>query len=212
MVRLIVKKSMKKHLSKFFFLTIIMSLVVINLQAQEWEISKQEDGVTAHTKLREGGIKEVKITTEVSAPLDKVIRFITDYDNPKEWKHSTRSSKIVNKKSDQEFKVYFVIATPWPLKDRDFYADVSVKHSEGNQECEIIFIPDTGQQKHGNKVRMNDFDTKWILSEQADGKISVELYSYGDPVGVPISFVNMFIVDTPFKTVKNLKRDIINYQ
>ena len=179
---------------------------------QEWELAKQENEVTAYSKVLEGGIKAVRVNTEVDASLEKVIRFITDYDNPKEWKHSTRSSKVVDRESTGVFKVYFVIATPWPLKDRDFYADVTVNLSDGNESCEIIFIPDTKQKNHGNKVRMTNFDTRWKLTDQKNGKIGIELYSYGDPVGVPISFVNMFIVDTPFKTVKNLKRDIKDYK
>lgn len=186
--------------------------VHLSADGQEWEMAKEEDQVTAYSHVREGGIKAVRVVTEVEAPLEKVIKFITDYDNPKEWKHSTRSSKIVKRESADAFKVYFVIATPWPLKDRDFYADVTVNHTETNESCEIIFIPDTEQKNHGNKVRMTDFDTRWKLTDHKDGKIGVELYSYGDPVGVPISFVNMFIVDTPFKTVKNLKRDIKDYK
>ncbi len=203
---------MNKHLFKLLLIAITLSASYNFGVAQEWELAKEEDQVLAYSKVRTGGIKEVKVVTTVDATIDKVIKFITDYDNPKEWKHSTRSSKIVEKRSDENFKVYFVIATPWPLKDRDFYADVSVKHSDTNSECEIVFIPDTKQEKQGNKVRMTDFDTRWILSEKQNGKVDVELYSYGDPVGVPISFVNMFIVDTPFKTVKNLKRDIKDYQ
>ena len=180
--------------------------------AQDWEPAKDEDGVTAYTKTRESGIKEVKVETMIDASIEKIYNFITDYDNPKEWKHSTRSSKIVDRTSDNEFKVYFVIATPWPLKDRDFYADVSVNFTDGKDRCELIFIPDTSQQTHGSKIRMTNFDTRWVLTETLDGMVKVELYSYGDPVGVPVSFVNMFIVDTPFKTVKNLKRDIVTYQ
>ena len=180
--------------------------------AQDWEPAKDEDGVTAYTKTRESGIKEVKVETMIDASIEKIYNFITDYDNPKEWKHSTRSSKIVDRTSDNEFKVYFVIATPWPLKDRDFYADVSVNFTDGKDRCELIFIPDTSQPTHGSKIRMTNFDTRWVLTETLDGMVKVELYSYGDPVGVPVSFVNMFIVDTPFKTVKNLKRDIVTYQ
>ncbi|MGB3467779.1 MAG: START domain-containing protein [Cyclobacteriaceae bacterium] len=187
-------------------------LLSLSVNAQEWETAKSEDGVKAYTYTRESGIKSVKVETTIEASIEKVYNFITDYDNPKEWKHSTRSSKIVDRTSPNEFKVYFVIATPWPLKDRDFYADVSVSFTEGKDRCEIIFIPDTEQESHGSKIRMTNFDTRWVLTEEPEGKIKVELYSYGDPVGVPISFVNMFIVDTPFKTVQNLKRDITTYQ
>lgn len=203
---------MNAHFYKLIPILIPMLLVNLSADGQEWEMAKEENQVTAYSRVKEGGIKAVRVVTEVEAPLEKVIRFITDYDNPKEWKHSTRTSKIVKRESADAFKVYFVIATPWPLKDRDFYADVTVNHADTNESCEIIFIPDTNQENHGNKVRMTNFDTRWKLTDHKNGKIEVELYSFGDPVGVPISFVNMFIVDTPFKTVKNLKRDIKDYK
>ncbi len=193
---------------------ILLCLVVFSqeLMAQEWETSKNGKGVKAFTMVRKKGIKEVKVVTEVDASLEKIVRFITDYNNPKEWKHSTRTSKIVDKQSDSLFTVYFVIATPWPLKDRDFYATVEVKEGAEEHITEIIFHPKTGLEDESRKVRMTDFETKWVLNEIAPEKTMIELYSYGDPVGVPTSLVNIFIVDTPFKTVQNLKSDIITYQ
>jgi len=197
--------------SKLLWSAILSISLIVTVDAQEWESAKENEDVMAYTKVREGGIKEVKVITEVNASMSKLIKFITDYDNPREWKHSTRLSKIVEKRSDDNFEVYFVIATPWPLKDRDFYADVTVAVSDEMDRCEIVFTPNTEHEKHGSKVRMTKFDTKWVLTKLSDNKTKVELYSFGDPVGVPTSFVNMFIVDTPFKTVKNLRKDIATY-
>lgn len=201
---------MKKN--SFFTFTLLLCIFSsIQLSAQEWKTAKEEDQITAYTKIRDKGLKEVKVQTEINEPLDKLVNFITDYDNPTEWKHSTRSSKVVSRASANDFKVYYIIATPWPLKDRDFYADVRVTCRNNGNACEINFTPDNTHQKHGSKVRMTEFETRWILTRLDEERTKVELYSYGDPVGVNAAFVNMFIVDTPFKTVKNLKSDIISY-
>lgn len=198
----------------YLFLALLLGTTFIwshQLVAQDWKAAKKENQISAYTKVRNKGLKEVKVQTVVDQPMSKLVDFITDYDNPKEWKHSTRSSKVVSRASARDFKVYYIIATPWPLKDRDFYADVNVKYKDNEDICEITFIPDNSHEKHGSKVRMTEFDTRWVLTKLSDEQTQIELYSYGDPVGVSAGFVNMFIVDTPFKTVKNLRKDIITY-
>jgi len=197
---------------KYLFLAGTLVIMGLESYGQPWKSDKKVDGIEAFTRIKTKGLKEVKVIAEIDTSIEKLVKFISDYQNPKEWKHSTRKSKVVNRASEDLFTVYFVIATPWPLRDRDFYATVNVSQNLLGNYAEIILKPDLNFEKKGSKVRMKDFETKWILKEITPEKTSVELYSFGDPIGIPSSLVNMFIVDTPFKTVINLKNDIKTYQ
>lgn len=66
-------------------------------------------------------------------------------------------------------------------------------------------IPDDGN------IRMTYFKSHYILTPISENEVKIVFQSHADPAGdLPQSIINMFLNDTPYKTLLNIRNIVEN--
>ena len=180
------------------------------LLSQEWKLEKEEDGVKVFTRKVEGyAIKEYKATITLNTTINKLINLLKDHSNLKNWFVKCPISKRLKKISDNEYFVYFLNDAPWPISDRDNITKMTFELLEnGTQLVHLKCVPDY-LPKQPNIVRLPRMHAKWIFEPKADGFVKVTQQVLADLGGkIPGWLINFAIVDAPFETLCNLRKEI----
>ena len=116
-------------------------------------------------------------------------------------------SRIIEKKYDSLFYVYFTMKMGWPLKKRDLVSDVKIDKKDGFVSISLNSVPNY-IPVDGNYIRIFDSKSIWKLSKISDEETKVTLQSYAVIDGLPSFVVELFIVDGPIFSLSNLKNRI----
>lgn len=200
---------MKNIIHKIAFFLVLFT--TITYSQQEWKLAKEKDNIKVYLRNYKGGkLKEFKAITTMRASLNAVNAVIKDVPNAKNWINKIDESILLKQMPDGTLYKYFVIAVPFPLKNRDIiYHEHSVQDkSDKSLTFSSISIPDYQPEKDG-LVRMVDSQGSWKFTPKGNGELDVVYQLYADPAGVPAWVVNMMMVDGPIITIENLKSQIL---
>jgi hypothetical protein len=118
--------------------------------------------------------------------------------------YKLKSSKILSKKSDSLFYVYFTVKMNWPLKNRDLVSDVIVSKNKNKVIIELNSVPGH-MEINPNFERINDTKSVWKLEYLTKNKTKVSLQSYAVIEGIPTFISDFFILESPLYSLNNLK-------
>jgi hypothetical protein len=170
-----------------------------------WELEKNDDGIKVYTRTVEGQpIKEFKAITSIKAnhlAIKKVILNVGGYVN---WYPDVVEAKVVKRKSATEVIAYTRLDVPWPASDRDVVSSIS--SSSTTNSSKVILKSASGYvSKKDGIVRIPYTSGFWKLTT-TKGVTEVHFQYIGNPGGsLPDWIINMFIVDSPYQTLINLK-------
>ena len=200
---------MKNTFQKIAFFVVIL---ITNLQAQsDWQLAKEKDGIKVYLRNYKGGkLKELRAICTIKSSLHAVNAVMKDVPNAKNWINKIDESILLKQMPDGTLYKYFVIAVPFPLKNRDvIYHEHSVQEKSDKS---LIFsstsIPDYQPEKDG-LVRMIDTQGSWKFTPKGNGELDVVYQLYADPAGIPVWVVNMMMVDGPIATIGNLRNQVL---
>jgi len=192
-------------------LTLFLSFCLIITSfsfAPGWELKKDENGIQVFTRVKEGSpLKEYKATVTVNATMEEVLTVIKDVPNYVNWQYATTQSEIVQRISDDEFISYTLNDAPWPISDREVLIKAKFNyHNDETISLTMHAITDNDlKQPTKDVVRITQMIAKWLLTPTANG-IEVMTQVHADPAGsIPKWLANSYVVDSPFKTLTNLK-------
>jgi hypothetical protein len=189
------------------FLFIFFPVTIGTAKAQ-WELVKDKDGIKVFLKTAAGSkIKEFKGVTNVNSSLDSILAVLYDTQACAEWIHNCSQAARLTDISFYEAYIYQVINFPFPVKDRDLILHTVMTQDPETKDVTIKLnsAPDY-VSKTGN-VRIKTSAGYYLLKPLPDGTVEVTWQHYTDPGGgVPAWMVNSLLVDTPFKTLENLKK------
>ena len=180
------------------------------LSVSKWELSKDKDGIKVYTRQHEGSeIKEFKAVTIVTAKMNSLESLIDKVSEYPDWQANITSAKVLKQVNKNEQTIYCTSDVPWPVKDRDIVLQSKKAVSEkGIVVYKITSLPDYIKEKE-DFLRIRDANGKWQFVPKEGGKIEVTYQFYGDPAGsLPNWLINMFIVDGPYDTLINLKKEL----
>lgn len=174
--------------------------------SNDWELVKNEDGIKVYTCQKEGSkIKEFKAITTVSTKmevLEMLIEKVSDY--PK-WQANVTSARILNKVSQNEQYIYYTSDVPWPITDRDIALHWIKTNDNGTITYTLNCVP-TFIEEQTDFLRIKEAKGIWQFVPTDNNKIEITYQFYGDPAGsLPNWIINLFIVDGPYETLKNIK-------
>ncbi len=188
----------------FLIITIIFSGFI--LKSQSWELKKSTDGISVYTrKTDESGICEFKATTKIDAEVDEIYKIVTDASNYNTWVDQISYSKFVSKGTNI-FTVYYQIKLPVGFKNRDIVIENKVVTNTADKiKIELKSTP-TAYPEQKSYTRITDAYGYWLI-QKSGNQTEVTYQFYSDPKGIfPAWLINSFIVDGPFKSLKNLKQ------
>lgn len=179
----------------------------LNFLTTNWELKKEENNIKVYIRKNEINNVEYLAETKISGDINSILQIILDYDNSYKWMYKLEESKIVEKKNDSLFYVYFTMEMGWPLKKRDLVSDVKIIKKDEFVSISLSSVPDFIPEKD-NYIRILDSKSVWTLSKINDLETKVTLQSYAVIDGLPSFVVELFIVDGPIYSLSNLKNKI----
>ena len=193
------------------YITLFFLCASFSLTAQEqWEMIKDKDGIQVY--LEEEGIyafKTFKGTTTIDASIHDFIDTIFDLNSYAEWGHNVKSASLLERNGDT-LQIYYSIAkAPFPYKNRDgVYRNRFTWNKEKKELNVSIEVLDDYLEENDKYIRVSG-NGYWKVKVVAKNKLEVTFLMQVDPGGaVPSWLANLFVEDTPFNTLTNIKKNI----
>ena len=177
-------------------------------QTTEWTLQKNEDGIQVYTRNHPtSNILEFKAVTILNCKIDKVKKVITNVNSGIDWMEHIIVSKLLKTDHKGNMYAYYEIDVPWPLENRDIVVFQKIKRqTPDNWKMTISSIPKYYPEQEG-VTRVRIAKGYWKLIKLQNNKTKIIYAFYSDPAGnIPAWIVNLFIVDSPYETMKNLKQ------
>lgn len=193
----------------FYLLFLIFSFTV-NSQ-DDWELQKEKNGIKVYTQSRAGSdMKAFKSITEIDTEIENLVAVCKDVAAFPEWQDATKVAKILEAKGEIAHVHYLEFAAPWPVCNRDNITQFTYQFNPSDQSVrvQITTLPDYLPEKEGI-VRIRQSSGYYLFEPLSNGKIQVTHSAHADPAGsIPAWVSNSVVVDTPFKTLTNLKKQV----
>lgn len=194
---------------KNFILSITLFALIQNvIFAQDWKLEMDKNNVKVWTrKLDWSNVKEFKGETIINSNLGSIVFVFDDVNNYTKWVYNCYESYRVKRESDFKGYIYTAIKTPWPVTNRDIVYQYSVSQNKTTKEVSFNVMAVKGMVPDKGNVRMTYMKSSYILTPIDKNRVKVVFQNHSDPAGdVPQSVLNMFITDTPYYTLLNLKK------
>lgn len=117
--------------------------------------------------------------------------------------------RFIEQFDDQNFIMYQVQQTPWPLKNRDVVVDVvtTIDREAGTFTVNLSAIEDQRVPPQPQYVRITNLTGKWIVISLGSKYTSVTHTFTADPAGtLPISLINQNLQNGLYTTLQALRR------
>ncbi|MEE3112685.1 MAG: hypothetical protein VX263_01145 [Bacteroidota bacterium] len=189
---------------KYFILFSIFLFSYQNEFPTDWVLKKDKNQIKIYLRKLDYNSQQYRAETIVEADINSVSSHILDFNNSFKWMYKLKSSKILSKKSDSLFYVYFTVKMNWPLKNRDLVSDVIVSKTENKVIIELNSVPGY-MEINPNFERIKDTKSVWKIEYLTKNKTKVSLQSYAVIEGIPTFISDFFILESPLYSLNNLK-------
>lgn len=183
----------------------IISFDGITDNINDWILKKNENNIKVYLRKNEKNTSEYLAETVIGSDIESILKFILDFDNSYKWMYRLEESKILEKSNDTLFYVYFKMEMGWPLKKRDLVSDVKILREDNIVTVDLTSTPGYIPLDK-NLIRIIDSKSTWTLSNIDSNKTKVTLQSYAEIDNIPSFVIDMFILDGPLHSMKNLKK------
>jgi|GEM_PF-990176 len=179
--------------------------VTFYLDTAGWKLSKSKNNIIVYTRTPpETKVKEFRAITTMAASLDEIKKVLLDINSYTRWIDHLDSAKELGESTSTSAKAYSRLSVPWPFNDRDAVTLMTTRSSPAETIILLQLRPDDIPQED-NVVRLRIGRGKWHLIKVSDNSTKVIYQFFADPGGyLPAWIVNLFVVDGPYKTLKNL--------
>jgi len=198
-----------KNLLTIFFIPCFLGLYAQNDSPNEnWKLEIEKDGIKVYTRQVDGKkIKEFKAETTINANIDVLEAILRDVPNYVDWIDKLKFAEIIETVDENEFYIYSEANVPWPFANRDGVSLDKISRNELSGEVFISTVGVAGMVAEiEGVVRMPESEGLWLLTPLDSAHTDIIYQFYGDPGGsIPEWVINAFLVDSPLKTIANLK-------
>ncbi len=151
-------------------------------------------------------VKEFKGVGEVDASVDAILALLRDSDRFKTWFPNTADSKLLAREGNSAYQ-YSVMATPWPMQDRDnvLHSVMTRDPDTGVVDIEVDAAPEYYPVQPG-RIRVKKAHGRWILEPLGRNATRVTFTMHLEPGGgIPQWLINARILATPIEALTNLR-------
>jgi hypothetical protein len=201
---------------KQFVLTLLLVLFVFTLPAfadepgQGWKLAKEGDGIQVFTRpVVDSDNDEFLGITDVEAPIKVILEVYRDIPSFPQWFGFCRDIELFRRDTATHEIIYFVLATPWPVSDRDMVIDVvySVDLEGGESRIFMNALKEDLVPQQDKYVRMTKLIGECVLTRIDEDTTHVTYTVNSDPAGyIPAAISNMLSKNQPYDTLKGLKK------
>ncbi|WP_258102114.1 START domain-containing protein [Marinoscillum pacificum] len=194
--------------SLFGILLTIGAGLIAPLQANEWKLKKESDGIQVFTRPSSvSDFDEFKGVGTIDAPLEKLLAVFKDADHMSDWSPNCEESKLMERTNDIQIH-YTISGVPFPLQDRDAYTQFEYIPEPNGMKINITALPNFGPEDD-DYVRIQFIKGYWLLEKESDHQTKVTYQLLADPGGsIPGWLANSGAVDTPINTIKAIRKHL----
>jgi len=173
-----------------------------------WKEKKDQNGIKIYTSKVEGSkFDAVYGSMLVQASVNSLVALIKDTESCSQWADLCKESRVEKKNSELEYFVYTYNDVPFPVTDRDVVAKVNWFQDPDTLAVTMTATPIPDMLDETDAVRINEADSRWYFTPQADGSTKVETFAHINPNGpTPAWLTNMLLVSSPFKTMQGIQK------
>lgn len=190
-------------------LLLLSVLLILPVQAAEWQLASHEPGLTLYTRTVAGqDLKDFRGVVRVKAPMRQVVQVLADADSMPQWFFNLREARFLELNGNDNSFLYFVIKGMWPVSDRDAVVRL---HLEQDAKTLALTLSATAAPDHyppmRNRVRMPRLLASWTVTPVSATETDIRLDGHADPGGaIPVWMANLVVVELPRVTLKNLRK------
>lgn len=189
-------------------LCMLVALPVI--AGDEWTLERSFDDVRIFSKQTAGfPLKEFRGECEVPASLGTLKDVMMDCNNYRKWFALSRRVTLLRSSSPTSFTVNYVVASPWPIADREADVAVTVNFDEaaGRGTVTLDAIKSGEAAGRNGLVRINDMEGKFRFTRVDGGRTKVVLTMRVDPrIDMAARIQNDFLRNYPLDTLRGLRK------
>jgi len=175
----------------------------------DWEVQRHRDDIKVYTReVPDSKYKEVRAVMRMQTPLMPLVGLVMDTDACPELAELCKEAYVVEQESESELYIYSYNDIPFPATDRDAVTRVNWTQDDAYVvRMEAVTVE--GMVPATKAVRVLKGVTSWEFKPVGGGEVEITTRAHIDPGGpIPAFITNMLLVDTPFKTLKNMRRII----
>lgn len=181
-----------------------------NFDKTDWVLKTKEKNLKLYTRNSdESGVKEVRIRTQISTTLEKLLLVLGNVPNYQKWVYKCSESKMVKVDTNDDYHYYTRYDFPFPLSDRDIVVrSRQWLDKEGIFYSHATLVKNMVDLKKGI-VRIKDFDAHWKIIQREDGVLDIDYVVQTHPGGsLPSWAINLGIAKGPIETMKRLIKEV----
>ena len=179
-----------------------------NLFSQEdWKLIRESTDIKVFTQKENNNILDTfKATVTINASINDFVSVLHSIKIFPKWGHHIKSANLLEKSGDTLQIYYSVAKAPFPYKNRDgIYLNRFRWQKERKTLMVDIEVLDEYLALDEKYVRVKGYGY-WEVEELPENKIFVTFSMQIDPGGsIPSWLANMFVDDSPFNTLLNIK-------
>ncbi|RMF23970.1 MAG: hypothetical protein D6765_12340, partial [Bacteroidetes bacterium] len=156
------------------------------LRSQDWERTRQEDGILVYLRKLPGHpLKQVKITLTLDVPLETALQTLDEVAAYPQWVYRCRSARVLERRPDGTLLFHTETELPWPLHNRDVillnrvFTDSSSHTLISHSEALPHFLP---EQK--GVVRVPYLVSRWEFRRLGPKAVHITYFLDSDPGGL----------------------------
>ena len=188
-------------------IVVFISFGFIFTQNDGWEMVKEANNTKVYTrKTSESDYEQIRIITEVQAPISEIVNALEDVNYHQEWVYETKETKLLEKRGVGDFEYYALMNMPFPVKDRDIIIGVKRSQDPNSKVVDIkSFALLNRMPEKSKRIRIKTFLSTYKITPLDNGWVEVDYFMAADPGGkLPAWIVNMFTLKGPVATMESL--------
>lgn len=178
--------------------------MVLGFVGSEWKEVNSEGAIKVYNRDVKGyDMPQSKVETVLKeGSLWRAKQMLMNYDLYKDWIPSCSKSKLIEKKNGK-YIYYATFDAPWPVSDRDLYAEARFVETAKSIKMISKALPNYGKEKDGF-VRIKLSNGMYEFQKQADGLL-MRNTSLASPGGsIPSWLTTTAVEDIPLELMQNI--------
>lgn len=202
----------------------VPALFIWSAQAQvagveyNWEEQRDRKGIKIFTSTVAGSqFRAVRGEMKIAGSVSALVGLVNDLPNCQVWADLCKSSKFVEQMPElpNEQYVHIYNDIPFPVKDRDVVAHLVWEKNNNTGRVSMhstALSAEKGEELvaiTSKAIRITNAFSQWHFTPLESGRVLVESFAHIDPNGAtPAWITNMLLVDSPYKTMVNMRNII----
>lgn len=175
---------------------------------ENWVLVKDKNETLIYTRTpTDSQIKELKVVSILNCNVNKIESFIDNINYYPKWQANIATVKVLKAIDPNTQYIYFTTNVPWPISNRDIILFSKKSRTDNNAVIYKLSCVSNFIIENPNFIRVKKFRSLCKIEPMPNNRVTITFECFGDPEGyIPDNIINLFIVESPYSTFKNLKK------